>query len=671
MARDPRNSNRESSLFEKVRPGAHRCGGTGEPVNEDDPGALIPTRAFDPVILEPTLRSTLSSHDAESIVTAISLSPATSTFPPMESSNGHQIAIDELGVDLKDATFVVVDLETTGGSPDSAEITEIGAVKVRGGIVVGEFQTLVNPGSEIPPFITVLTGITDAMVCEAPKIDEVLPSFFEFVGSESSTFLVAHNAPFDVSFLRAATIRSRRVWPKYRVLDTAKIARRVLTRDEVPNNKLSTLAPYFGAEITPNHRALDDAKATVDVLHGLFERLGSFGVTTVEDLIDFSQRLTPAQQAKRHLLQGLPKSPGLYIFRGPDDEALYVGVSKNIASRVRSYFSNSEARSRVLEMIAIAERIETIVTPTVTEAEIREIRLIKNLKPRYNRRSKFPEKKVWLRLSDENFPRLVTTRGYHSLSDDSGWAGPFSGVEEAEDAKAAIYEISMLRQCTISITSKSIKLASPCALFEMKKCDAPCVGAQSTDSYATVALQVKELLHGDASPLESELRRRMSDLASAERFEDALAVRQRLSAFARGVGRGQQIRSLARVKELVIKKDSELLLIRHGKLAASLALTGERGDLTLIDLIESLRSIGEVVEADSTILPSGNYEESEKLARILSEEVELLWIDEALGPWAMPTASAASLRFRLTENLSDALRQSEGIDRMGHDRIRS
>ena len=590
--------------------------------------------------------------------------------PMMKDLGSDQISFDELGVDLKDATFVVVDLETTGGSPDDSEITEIGAVKVRGGEVIGEFQTLVNPGSEIPPFITVLTGITDAMVAPAPMIDEVLPQFFEFVGSIETVFLVAHNAPFDISFLRAATLRSKRAWPRYRVLDTAKIARRVLTRDEVPNNKLATLAPYFGAEITPNHRALDDAKATVDVLHGLIGRLGSFGVSTVEDLIDFSQRLTPAQQAKRHLLNGLPRSPGLYIFRGPDDEALYVGVSKNIAQRVRSYFSNSEARSRVLEMIAFAERIETIVTPTVTEAEIREIRMIKNLKPRYNRRSKFPEKKVWLKLSDDTFPRLVTSRSYQSLSDQNGWAGPFSGVEEAEDAKSAIYEVSKLRQCSIAITSRSMKLASPCALFEMKRCDAPCVGAQSVDSYSSVALFVRELLHGDASILERELRTRMAELAANERFEDALAIRNRLSAFARGVGRGQMIRSLSRVKELVLRKEDELLLIRYGKLAASLALTDRNSRNETIDLIEALRSLGEVVSDDQSILPSGNYEESEKLAKHLDGDIELLWIDEESGPWVMATASAASMRYRLAEDLSDALRKSEGIDRMGHHSIR-
>lgn len=589
------------------------------------------------------------------------------TFVSMEG----QYSLDEASIALKDATFVVLDLETTGGSPDSSEITEIGAVKVRGGEVVGEFQTLVNPGVEIPPFITVLTGITDAMVIEAPRIAEVLPSFFEFAGSPENTFLVAHNAPFDISFMRHATLREKRPWPRYRVLDTAKLARRVLTRDEVPNNKLATLAPYFGAEITPNHRALDDAKATVDVLHGLIGRLGSFAVTTVEDLIEFSNRLTPAQQAKRHLLEGLPKSPGLYIFRGPENEALYVGVSKNIANRVRSYFSSSEARSRVLEMIGIAERIETIVTPTVTEAEIREIRMIKSLKPRYNRRSKFPEKKLWLRLSDESFPRLVTARSHESLHDDHGWAGPFSGVEEAEAAKAAIYELVKVRQCTISITPKSMQLASPCALFEMSKCDAPCVGAQSKESYRSVTVEVRDLLHEDAYRLEEFLRAKMVELATKERFEDALILRNRLSSFARGAGRGQQIRALTRIKEVILLKGSELLLIRFGKLAASLLVDEAERGISFKDSIDLLRSIGEEVRDDATILPSGNYEESEKLARLFDEGIELIAIDESSGPWSLPTRCAVGVRFRLSENLGDALRHGEGVDRMGNDRIRT
>ena len=96
-----------------------------------------------------------------------------------------QGTFDELGTPLRDVTFVVVDLETTGGSPLSCAITEIGAVKVRGGEVLGEFQTLVNPGEPIPPFIAVLTGITDTMVAPAPRIGPVLPAFASSAATRS------------------------------------------------------------------------------------------------------------------------------------------------------------------------------------------------------------------------------------------------------------------------------------------------------------------------------------------------------------------------------------------------------------------------------------------------------------------------------------------------------
>src|SRR5581483_6198249 len=133
----------------------------------------------------------------------------------------------------------VVDLETTGGSPSTAAITEIGAVKVRGGEVLGEFQTLVNPRTEIPPFIAVLTGITDAMVASAPTLTGALPTFLEWA---RGAVLVAPNAPFDLGFLRAGCLALGLSWPAYESLDTARLARRVLTRDEAPDCKLSTLA---------------------------------------------------------------------------------------------------------------------------------------------------------------------------------------------------------------------------------------------------------------------------------------------------------------------------------------------------------------------------------------------------------------------------------------------
>jgi DNA polymerase III epsilon subunit family exonuclease len=192
---------------------------------------------------------------------------------------------------LSETTFAVLDLETSGGSPKSgAGITEIGVVKVRGGAVLGTFQSFVDPGHLLPPFITQLTGITDAMLLSAPFIDEVLPTLFEFLGSPDETVLVAHNSPFDMSFLKAAALAHEFAWPHYLTVDTARLARAVLDHDEVVNCKLGTLAEFFNAQTSPNHRALDDALATVDVLHGIIERLAGHEVWTFEEMRNFPSR---------------------------------------------------------------------------------------------------------------------------------------------------------------------------------------------------------------------------------------------------------------------------------------------------------------------------------------------------------------------------------------------
>ena len=158
-----------------------------------------------------------------------------------------QRSFDDLGTPLREATFCVLDLETTGGSRTDDMITEIGVVKVRGGECLGTFHTLVNPGRAIPPQITVLTGLTDAVVHTAPRIETVLGSLLDFLGD---AVFVAHNAAFDLGFVRAALARDDR--PEYRpiVVDTAALARRLL-RDEVPNCKLCARSHPGSASITP------------------------------------------------------------------------------------------------------------------------------------------------------------------------------------------------------------------------------------------------------------------------------------------------------------------------------------------------------------------------------------------------------------------------------------
>ena len=478
-----------------------------------------------------------------------------------------QRSFDELGRPLRDITFCVVDLETTGGSAAGGSmITEIGAVKVRGGEVLGEFQTLVNPRTEIPAFIAVLTGITNSMVYDAPSIESALPAFLEFA---SGCVLVAHNAPFDVGFLKHFAEQQGRPWPRFEVLDTAKLARRVVTRDDAPNCKLSSLAKAFNSTTTPNHRALSDARATVDVLHGLMERLGGLGVHTIEELQTFSSRVSTAQRKKRHLAEGLPHAPGVYLFRDDRSRVLYIGTSRDLRSRVRSYFTASETRSRMGEMVGIASSVDGIECATPLEAEVRELRLIAEHKPRYNRRSRFPEKVHFVKLTREPWPRLSLVR--RVLDDDADYLGPFSSRKTAEKCLAALHDTFPVRQCTDKLGKDSTR--SPCVLAEMGRCLSPCDGSVDASTYAVVVRQLRDSLLRRPDDVVEAINARMSLLAADERFEEAGVHRDRLSAFVRAAARTQRLSALTRCPEVVaVRREDDgrwaVHVVRFGRLAA-------------------------------------------------------------------------------------------------------
>jgi DNA polymerase-3 subunit epsilon len=543
-----------------------------------------------------------------------------------------QSSFDDLGRHLAATTFVVIDLETTGGSPGANAITEIGAQKVRGGKVIGEFQTLVNPGVPLPPFITVLTGITEAMLIPAPKIDEVFPQLLEFLGSENETVLVAHNAPFDIGFLKAAALALGYSFPKYQVLDTVRIARQVLTKDEVRNYKLETLSQFFRTETTPNHRALDDVRATVSVFHGLIERLGSFGIFTLEELKEFSNRITKAQAAKKHLAANIPAAPGVYIFRDAKGAPLYVGTSKNLKSRVRTYFTSGETRKRIREMISITQIIDCVVTPTALEAQIRELRLIQGAQPRYNRRSRNPERVAWLKLTDENFPRLIISKG--APVDPSGAIGPISGGSSIELAMAAVHEHLPLRQCKPKITDKSMKTASPCILFEINKCGAPCIGNQSLASYSEVTAKYRNLMEIDFRELESAANSKMAELSLDEKFEEAIEVRDRYNHLRRAASRIERLNSIAKLPDLIVAKPIgeywEFASIKYGRLAAT-NVTNSTTSVT--SALSALELLAEKVE-NSGFLQQVNYEEVELILNYLeSDGIRLVKVE---GEYAFP-----------------------------------
>ena len=528
---------------------------------------------------------------------------------------------------LSQTTFCVIDLETTGMGPD-ARITEIGAVKVRGGQVLGEFQTLVNPGTPIPRFITRLTGITNAAVARAPRLREVFPSLVEFC---RGCVMVAHNARFDMGFILRASVNLGYDWPATTVLDTVSLARRIIPRREVRNYQLGTLSSYFSTAISPSHRALDDARATVDLLHGLISRVGDH-VHTLEDLLQFSHTISKARRAKRSWVADLPEGPGVYFFVRDTDHKrkyLYVGTSKQIRKRVAAYFTASEPRQRMEEMVALATGVEAIECHTALEAAIVELRLITAHQPPYNRRSKNP-RHTWIKLTCEPIPRMSVVRKV--LDDQGSYCGPFAGRAPAEEAILALGEAFPLRACRDRLSATVPR--DPCALAEMAACPAPCT-LKDLDSYHAIVDEVRQCLAGDVRPVREACMSAIRALSEHCRYEEAQEVLQRLRTFEHAMRRKARLASLASCPQILAARrvgDSwELHVFRYAQLAAAgVARPGEDPQRA----VESLASMANTVTPAVAGMPAGSIEEAELIAAWMEQPgVRLIDID---GTWAWP-----------------------------------
>ena len=460
-------------------------------------------------------------------------------------------------VPLSEVEFVVVDLETTGGSPTDSRITEVGAVKLRGGERTGVFETLVNPGVPIPRQITHLTGIDDLVVAGAPPIEWVLPSFAEFA---HGCVFVAHNARFDFTFLNVALERLDYDALAPPPVCTARLARRVVWPD-VPNVRLHTLAQYFRTAVRPSHRALPDAEACSEVLHGLLELGGRLGIVTLGDLHGAVRARGRPNFGKIRLADHLPNAPGVYLFRGRDHRVLYVGKSMNLRSRVKSYFYG-DGRKKVEDLLAETVSVDGVACGSELESLVLEARLIREHEPKYNRRGKTWRKYAYLRVDDaEAYPRIKVVR---DTKGSGAFLGPFPSSHLARLAKEALEDVFPIRRCTKAMRA-STRFA-PCALAEMHRCLAPCDGRVGPERYEEL---VRSLISSLSTPggLLGTLEARMRDLAGQERFEEAALARDRLRALAEALARARIDGWLLGTGELVLRDaDGHRFVLRRGGL---------------------------------------------------------------------------------------------------------
>jgi DNA polymerase-3 subunit epsilon len=564
-------------------------------------------------------------------------------WDPAASPSRH---VDE--IPLREITFVVVDLETTGGRARSNPktpatpcdaITEIGAVKVRGGVVLGEFATLVDPQRSIPPQIVRLTGITTTMVCDAPAIDAVLPMFFEFAGLDLGAVLVAHNAGFDTGFLRAAAQRCGIPWPRPEVLCTVRLARRVLTREEAPSVRLAELARLFAVATEPTHRALDDARATVDVLHALIERVGNQGVHTYADLRSYLPDVTPAQRRKRVLAEGLPRRPGVYLFRGPAGETLYIGTAVDLRRRVGQYFTGADPRGRMKEMVALAGAVDHVECAHALEAGVRELRLLAAHAPPYNRRSRFPQRWWWLALTDEAFPRLAAVRApRHDRA-----VGPFRSRADAAGTAEILARFTGLRTCTTRLGRSAVH-GPACPEAEISPCPAE-RGATPTQ-YAAAVARVAALIDGlDHGALAAAVHH-VTTLAEQRHFESAARLRDRTATAIEMLWRGQRLRALGALPELIAAAPDgqggyQLAVIRFGQLAA--AGTARRG-VPPMPVVDAIHAGAQAILRVAAPLGGALVEETALIARWLAAPgVRIVRVaDVSEDGWASPLRSAGA-----------------------------
>jgi len=469
-----------------------------------------------------------------------------------------QRSFDELGAHLSEVPFCILDIETTGGRAADLGITEIGAVRYIGGELQGSFQTLVDPGLSIPPSITILTGITHAMVIGAPTVAQMLPALLEFIGD---AVVVGHNVRYDLSFINASL--EHHGYPRLggRSVDTAALARR-LVRNEVRNLKLGTLAAHFRSPVTPNHRALADAEATAHVLWCLLERAGTLGVTHLDDLLALPRARGAATYGKIRLTDSLPRRPGVYLFIDRRGDITYVGKAKNLRTRVRSYFYG-DTRKTVGQMLRELDRIEHRVCATELEAEVTELRLIRAHVPRHNRRSKPTRSPHWVRLTDEAFPRLALARTVRGGA--LAHIGPFRGRNPARAVLEALWDATRIRRCTHPPGSRK----GPCSFSQIGAALCPCDGSLTANRYRPVVDQLITALDGQPELLLDPLVVRMTDLAADQRFEEAGWVRDRHRALAGALERRRAWRLLQAAGSIHATGIDGGAVIERGRLIAA------------------------------------------------------------------------------------------------------
>lgn len=380
--------------------------------------------------------------------------------------------------------MVLLDCETTGGRASQDRITELALIEVMDGQVTERWQTLINPGTAIPPWITRLTAISNEMVADAPPFEAIAEPLFQRL---QDSVIVAHNARFDYSFLKHAFQRCGFT------LNSKTLCSVRLSRHFFPEHRhhgLDRIIERLGLRLSDRHRAMADTEVILAFLEHVSQRFSTDEIKCAWQ--QMLKRPTLPSHISPSQIDELPESPGVYRFYDADGKLLYIGKSINIRDRVLSHFSQDHKHSKALDISSQLHTITHTQTASDFGAQLLENAEIKQYSPRYNRRQTKIKKLYQLATStnDDGYLTLecvVTDMdAIHQITERYGL---FRSRKQAQDKLLSLTQDHQLCQKLCGLEKRQ---RGACFGYQLKNCRGACCAAEATASYnlrVSLALQ--------------------------------------------------------------------------------------------------------------------------------------------------------------------------------------
>jgi DNA polymerase-3 subunit epsilon len=469
-----------------------------------------------------------------------------------------------IDIPINKAKFCVLDFETTGKSAAQGKAIEIGLVKVKNLKIGDTFQSFLNPEQTIPYFITQLTTITNNDVEDAPLFSGIADDIIEFIGD---SILVAHNMPFDYSFLKKEFADADIPLIDNPTLCTLKLARKVFPN--LKSKSLSSLVKHLRLRHRNVHRALGDASVTAKLLIKLVTILKEeHNIENLNDLLSFQTVASsgkPFRIMKKKLADGfasLPNNPGIYLFKNAKDRIIYIGKAKSLKTRVRNYFS-SNADRRTKKIIRAASRLDHITTNSELTALLAEAELIKLEVPSHNHQLKKYSQTYFIKLNQNHaYPDISVTKEFDF--DGNNYFGPYNNRETAAALKEILNRTFCLRECTDKELAKKRK----CYLQDIERCYGPCID-EVKEKYNEEILKVVEFLGGQNQSAINRLLEKMKYFSQKQKYEEAAEIRDTVNLILEQLNKAsilaEPINSTSVFIEVTERTQKDYLLLLEGK----------------------------------------------------------------------------------------------------------